>query len=70
MIEASRFRNLLRTLGFKVTVRWKARMVTKRGKVQESSRYVPDYYEIEVGDKKTAVAVKMSPRRKLSKQET
>ncbi len=69
MIEASRFRNLLRTLGFKVTVWWKPRMVTKRGKVQESSRYLPDYAEIEVGSRKTVVAVKSSPRRNRSKQE-
>ena len=69
MIEPSQFRNLLRTLGFKVTVWWKPRMVTKRGKVQESSRYLPDYTEIEVGSRKTVVAVKSSPRRNRSKQE-
>lgn len=69
MIEASRFRSLLRTLGFKVTVWWKPRMVTKRGKVQESTRYLPVSAEIVVGGRETVVAVKGSPRRNRSKQE-
>ena len=68
-MESSRFRNLLRNLGFKVKVWWKPRSVTKRGKVQESTRHELDYAEIEAGGKKNKVPLKSFPRRNLSKQE-
>jgi hypothetical protein len=69
VIESSRFRNLLRNLGFKVKVWWKPRSVTKRGKVQESTRHELDYAEIEAGGKKNKVPLNSFPRRNRSKQE-
>jgi hypothetical protein len=52
-LEDSRLRNLLKNLGFKVTLYWKAQTVTDRkGKTYESRRFHQlDHAEIAVGGK-------------------
>jgi DNA invertase Pin-like site-specific DNA recombinase len=39
IVEASKFRQLLRSLGFRVTLYWQPRTVTKKGKTYKSERF-------------------------------
>ena len=54
IMESSRFRNLLKNLGFKVTLWWKAKLVTRNGESHKSTRFFElDHADIEALGKRT-----------------
>jgi hypothetical protein len=65
VMESARFRNLLKTLGFKVTIWWKPRTVTDKrtGKTRQSDKFSVDRVEITI-DGQTLGG---SPRRRPSR---